>query len=78
MVGDYRQLDAIGPGSALEALASRHPGHVFALTENVRQCDPAERHALDQLRAGDVPMAVAWYYDPQLQDATKDLYGTKV
>ncbi len=61
VVGDYRQLDAVGPGGALEALASRHPGHVFALTENVRQRDPAERHALDQLRAGEVPTAAAWY-----------------
>jgi conjugative relaxase-like TrwC/TraI family protein len=61
VVGDYRQLDAVGPGGALEALASRHPGHVWALTENVRQSDPAERHALDQLRAGEVPMAAAWY-----------------
>ena len=37
------------------------PGRVFALTENVRQRDPAERHALDQLRAGEVPTAAAWY-----------------
>ena len=28
VVGDYRQLDAVGPGGALEALARRHPGHV--------------------------------------------------
>ncbi len=61
IVGDYRQLDAVGPGGALEALACRHPDRVYALTENVRQRDPAERHALDQLRAGEVPMAVAWY-----------------
>ena len=61
VVGDYRQLDAVGPGGALEALARRHPGRVFALTENVRQADPAERHALDQLRAGEVPMAASWY-----------------
>ena len=61
IVGDYHQLDAVGPGGALEALARRHPDHVFALTENVRQRDPAERHALDQLRSGEVPMAVGWY-----------------
>jgi AAA domain/TrwC relaxase len=61
VVGDYRQLDAVGPGGALEALARRHPGRVSALTDNVRQGDPAERQALDQLRAGEVPMAVAWY-----------------
>ena len=55
IVGDYRQLDAVGPGGGLEALARRHPGRVFALSENVRQRDPAERHALDQLRAGRCP-----------------------
>ena len=61
IVGDYRQLDAVGPGGALEALARRHPGHVWALTDNLRQRDPAERHALDHLRSGQVPMAVGWY-----------------
>ena len=60
-VGDYRQLDAVGPGGALEALAARHPGHVWTLTDNLRQRDPAERHALDQLRAGNLPAAVDWY-----------------
>ncbi|HXW79961.1 MAG TPA: MobF family relaxase, partial [Acidimicrobiales bacterium] len=61
VVGDYRQLGSVGPGGALEALAERHPGHVWALTDNLRQCDPAERHALDQLRAGHLPAAVNWY-----------------
>jgi conjugative relaxase-like TrwC/TraI family protein len=60
-VGDYRQLDSVGPGGALEALASRHPGHLWTLTDNLRQRDPAERHALDLLRAGHVPSAVNWY-----------------
>jgi len=60
-VGDYRQLDAVGPGGALEALSKRHPGHVWALRDNLRQVDPAERHALDHLRAGHVPTAVNWY-----------------
>ena len=54
-VGDYRQLGSVGPGGALEALASRHPGHVWALTDNLRQVDPGERHALDHLRAGHLP-----------------------
>jgi ATP-dependent exoDNAse (exonuclease V) alpha subunit len=61
VVGDYRQLDAVGPGGALEALASRHPGHVWTLRDNMRQRDPAERGALDHLRAGHVPSAVGWY-----------------
>jgi conjugative relaxase-like TrwC/TraI family protein len=60
-VGDYRQLGSVGPGGALEALVSRHPGHVWTLTDNLRQRDPAERHALDHLRAGHVPSAVNWY-----------------
>jgi conjugative relaxase-like TrwC/TraI family protein len=60
-VGDYRQLDAVGPGGALEALSKRHPGHVWALRDNLRQVDPAERHALGHLRAGHVPTAVNWY-----------------
>jgi ATP-dependent exoDNAse (exonuclease V) alpha subunit len=60
-VGDYRQLDAVGPGGALEALSKRHPGHVWTLRDNLRQVDPGERHALDHLRAGHVPSAVNWY-----------------
>ena len=51
-VGDYRQLDAVGPGGALEALSKRHPGHAWTLRDNLRQVDPGERHALDHLRAG--------------------------
>jgi hypothetical protein len=60
-VGDYRQLGSVGPGGALEALASRHPGHVWALTDNLRQVDAGERHALDHLRAGHLPSALDWY-----------------
>jgi ATP-dependent exoDNAse (exonuclease V) alpha subunit len=60
-VGDFHQLSSVGPGGALEALAARHPGHVWALKDNLRQTDPAERHALDHLRAGHVPSAINWY-----------------
>jgi hypothetical protein len=60
-VGDYRQLGSVGPGGALEALVSRHPGHVWSLTDNLRQRDTAERQALDHLRAGEVASAVNWY-----------------
>ena len=49
-IGDYRQLGSVGPGGALEALVSRHPDHLWTLTDNMRQRDPAERHALDHLR----------------------------
>ena len=62
-VGDYRQLDAVGPGGALEALSARHPDHVWALRDNLRQADPAVRLALDHLRSGSVSPAVNWYRD---------------
>jgi conjugative relaxase-like TrwC/TraI family protein len=61
IAGDFRQLDAVGPGGALEALARRHPAHTWALGDNLRQRDPAERQALQDLRAGDVLNAVGWY-----------------
>ena len=79
-VGDYRQLDAVGPGGALEALSKRHPDHVWTLRDNLRQVDPAERHALDHLRAGHVPTAVNWYLGqgrvhpaPSRAQATSDM-----
>ncbi len=61
LVGDHHQLGAVGPGGALAALVRRHPDLVHHLVENRRQHDPAERHALAQLRDGDVAQAVAWY-----------------
>jgi hypothetical protein len=61
VVGDDRQLGAIGPGGALTALAERHPEQLWALTDNLRQTDPSERAALSQLRDGDIAAAVGWY-----------------
>jgi hypothetical protein len=60
MVGDDRQLGAVGPGGGLRALAARHRSGVWVLDENVRQADPTERAALEQLRAGDAARAVDW------------------
>jgi hypothetical protein len=60
MVGDDRQLGAVGPGGGLRALAARHRSGVWVLDENVRQADPTERAALEQLRAGDAALAVDW------------------
>jgi hypothetical protein len=60
-VGDHHQLGAVGPGGALAALVRRHPAVVHHLTENRRQNDAAERHALAQLRDGDVREAINWY-----------------
>jgi hypothetical protein len=61
LVGDDRQLDAVGPGGALTALATRHPEHVWTLGENLRQTDPGERAALAELRHGNPTRALAWY-----------------
>jgi conjugative relaxase-like TrwC/TraI family protein len=61
LVGDHRQLAAVGPGGALAALLERRADLVVTLDGNVRQQDPAERKALAELRDGSVPRAVAWY-----------------
>lgn len=61
LVGDHRQLDAVGPGGALAALLRQRSELVVTLDGNVRQRDPAERRALAGLRAGSVPKAVAWF-----------------
>jgi len=63
VVGDHRQLGAVGSGGALAALVARHPDAVHHLTENRRQTNPEERDALEQLRDGDVSRAVGWYAD---------------
>lgn len=55
LVGDQRQLSAIGPGGAIEAVLERHPNVVTSLDENVRQADPEERAALGHVRSGSVP-----------------------
>ncbi len=46
MVGDQRQLPAVGPGGSFEALVARFGAAVHVLSENVRQLDPGERVAL--------------------------------
>ena len=61
VIGDHRQLSAVGPGGGLEALVGRHPDAVHVLAENVRQADPVERRALECLRAGDPTAAIDWY-----------------
>jgi ATP-dependent exoDNAse (exonuclease V) alpha subunit len=63
VIGDHRQLDAVEAGGGLEALINRHGSAVHVLDENIRQRDPAECLALEQLRAGSVPNALAWYSD---------------
>ncbi len=60
LVGDDRQLGAIGPGGALRALVERFDGTVWTLTDNIRQHNLTEREALAELRAGDVRVAVEW------------------
>jgi len=61
IVGDHRQLGAVGLGGSLEALVGRHGDGVHILDENVRQVDPDERVALGELRSGSVEAAVDWY-----------------
>ena len=61
VIGDHRQLSAVGLGGGLEALAGRHADAVHVLDDNVRQHDPAERAALAQLRDGKVDVAIEWY-----------------
>jgi conjugative relaxase-like TrwC/TraI family protein len=61
VVGDYHQLDSVGPGGALEAIAGRHPEIVSVLSDNLRQEDLGERIALEHLRSGSVQRAVEWY-----------------
>jgi conjugative relaxase-like TrwC/TraI family protein len=63
LVGDHRQLSAVGPGGSFEALVERWPDAVCELTDNRRQIDTGEREALEQLRSGDVDVAVDWYRD---------------
>jgi len=83
LVGDHRQLDAVGPGGALRAVLNRHHGQVHVLSENVRQHDLEERQALAELRAGDVAKAVAWYVEhdriqiaPDHQEAMQEMVDT--
>jgi conjugative relaxase-like TrwC/TraI family protein len=61
VIGDHRQLGAVGPGGGLEALVNRHGPAVHLLDENIRQRDPAERQALEELRSGSIAAAVDWY-----------------
>jgi AAA domain len=61
IVGDDRQLGAVGPGGGLGALLARHADRVWHLTENVRQQDVTERDALAELRSGDLDQTLAWY-----------------
>jgi ATP-dependent exoDNAse (exonuclease V) alpha subunit len=61
LVGDDRQLSAVGPGGGLRALAERFGGNVWELNENIRQPDISERQALAELRSGDIECAVDWF-----------------
>lgn len=60
LVGDDRQLGAVGPGGALRALVERFDGTIWALSDNVRQHNRDEREALAELRAGNLEQAVDW------------------
>jgi conjugative relaxase-like TrwC/TraI family protein len=76
LVGDDHQLDAVGPGGALGALTARHPELTVTLDHNVRQHDPDERHALAELRNGDVASAIDWYASTGRIDTRLDRLST--
>ncbi len=81
LVGDDRQLSAVGPGGGLRALADRFGGNVWELTENIRQPDISERQALAELRSGDIQSAVNWFARNQRIVTAPDrheLYGAVV
>ncbi|HJV09562.1 MAG TPA: MobF family relaxase, partial [Acidimicrobiales bacterium] len=61
LVGDHRQLGAVGPGGGFESLVARYGAAVHVLADNVRQSDVADRAALAELRDGDVAKAVTSY-----------------
>jgi len=63
LVGDPKQLQPIEAGAPLRTLGERI-GKV-ELTENIRQVEPWERQALDDLRSGRVADAVSAYDDRQ-------------
>jgi len=61
LVGDHRQLGAVGPGGGFESMVARYGAAVHVLADNVRQRGVADRAALSELRDGDVAKAVASY-----------------
>jgi conjugative relaxase-like TrwC/TraI family protein len=61
LVGDHRQLAAIGPGGAFRGLMDRLP--VIELEQNRRQVAEWEREALRLVREGAAPEAVQRYDD---------------
>ena len=75
LVGADRQLGPVGPGGALGALLTRHPGAVHTLSENRRQLGTDEREVLTELRAGNVGKAVGWYVQSLRLHAVSDRDG---
>ena len=61
LVGDDRQLSAVGPGGGLRALAERFDANIWELDENIRQPDITERRALAELRSGGIGTAIDWF-----------------
>jgi hypothetical protein len=59
LVGDHRQLPEIEAGGAFAALVTTGPA--IELTENRRQHESWERAALEELRNGDVTLALTRY-----------------
>jgi conjugative relaxase-like TrwC/TraI family protein len=73
LVGDPQQLPAVGPGGLFLALAERMGA--VELAANHRQAAVWERDALEQLRAGDVRVALAAWDDHDRVHRSGDAVG---
>ena len=75
LVGDYHQLPEIEAGGLLRGLAARISP--VELTENRRQHEPWERHALIELRHGNVEQALTAYAEHGHIHTTPDLEAAR-
>jgi ATP-dependent exoDNAse (exonuclease V) alpha subunit len=60
----------------MRARVERHPARLRTLDENCRRAGIGERAVLEQLRAGNVGVAVSWYYQHGRIHAQPDRDGT--
>ena len=75
LVGDPRQLPEVEAGGAFAALTRVVP--TVELADNRRQVEAWERHALAELRSGDVVRAVAAYAGHGRLTLAADAHSTR-
>lgn len=78
LVGDHHQLPEVAAGGAFRAALDTLGDRVVELTINRRQVNEWERHALNELRSGDVATAFAAYRDHGrvvIADTADDIHG---